>query len=80
MESKAERQGKGERMTTAVLDRLKAARQLENAGIETRPAEAIIHTMAEVFDDTVVTRTGITTVKNDVAKVKVFIAALETKR
>ena len=40
-------------MTTAVFDTLKAARHLEDAGIETKQAEAIVTTMAKAFDDSV---------------------------
>ena len=50
-------------MTTAVFDTLKAARQLEDAGIETRQAEAIVSTMAKAFDDSVATKADLQQVK-----------------
>ncbi|MDE2756586.1 MAG: DUF1640 domain-containing protein [Acidobacteriota bacterium] len=63
-------------MTTAVFDTLTAARHLEDAGIETRQAEAIVTTMAKAFDDSVATKTDLATVK---AELKQDIAQLKTE-
>ncbi len=57
-------------MTTAVFDTLKAARHLEDAGIETKQAEAIVTTMAKAFDDSVATKADLADVKADLAAVK----------
>ena len=57
-------------MTTAVFDTLKAARHLEDAGIETRQAEAIVTTMAKAFDDSVATKADLAAVKADLGAVK----------
>ncbi len=57
-------------MTTAVFDTLNAARQLEDAGIETRQAEAIVSTMAKAFDDSVATKADLAALKADIAAVK----------
>ena len=57
-------------MTTAVFDTLKAARQLEDAGIETRQAEAIVSTMAKAFDDSVATKADLAALKADLQQVK----------
>ena len=57
-------------MTTAVFDTLKAARHLEDAGIETRQAEAIVSTMAKAFDDSIATKADLADVKADLAAVK----------
>ena len=43
-------------MTTAVFDTLKASDTLKAAGIEAKQAEAIVHTMAGAFEDTVATK------------------------
>ena len=43
-------------MTTAVFDTLKASDDLKAAGIEAKQAEAIVHTMAGAFEDTVATK------------------------
>ena len=56
-------------MTTAVFDTLKAARHLEDAGIETKQAEAIVTTMAKAFDDSVATKADLA-VKADLGAVK----------
>ena len=61
-------------MTTAVFDTLKAARQLENAGMETKQAEAIIHMMTLAFEDTVATkadkRAEIAAIRADIEKLE----------
>jgi outer membrane protein TolC len=57
-------------MTTAVFDTLKAARHLEDAGIETKQAEAIVTTMAKAFDDSVATKADLAALKADLAAVK----------
>ena len=61
-------------MTTAVFDTLKVTRHLENAGIETRHAEAIVQSMAEAFEDTVATKADIdklaASTKADIAKLE----------
>ena len=54
-------------MAAAVFDALTAARQLEDAGIETRQAEAIVTTMARAFDDSVATKAEL---KADIQQVK----------
>lgn len=58
-------------MTTAVFDTLTAARHLEDAGIETKQAEAIVITMAKAFDDSVATKADLAAVKADLQQVKV---------
>ena len=50
-------------MTTAVFDTLKASRTLKAAGIDEAQAEAIVHTMAEAFDDTVATKSDLAVLK-----------------
>ena len=50
-------------MTTAVFDTLKAAHHLEDAGIETKQAEAIVTTMAKAFDDSVATKADLAALK-----------------
>ena len=62
-------------MTTAVFDTLKAARQLEDAGIETRQAEAIVSTMAKAFDDSVATKADLAALKADLQQVKAELKA-----
>lgn len=57
-------------MTTAVFDTLKAARHLEDSGIETRQAEAIVTTMATAFDDSVATKDDLASVKADLGAVR----------
>lgn len=48
-------------MATAVFDTLKASDNLKAAGIEAKQAEAIVHTMAGAFEDTVATRADLKT-------------------
>ena len=50
-------------MTTAVFDTLKASGTLKAAGIEAKQAEAIVHTMAGAFEDTVATKADLIEVK-----------------
>ncbi|MDE2664972.1 MAG: DUF1640 domain-containing protein [Acidobacteriota bacterium] len=50
-------------MTTAVFDTLKASDTLKAAGIEAKQAEAIVHTMAGAFEDTVATKADLIEVK-----------------
>ena len=61
-------------MTTAVFDTLKASDTLKAAGIEAKQAEAIVHTMAGAFEDTVATKADLdkleSSVKTDVANLK----------
>ena len=61
-------------MTTAVFDTLKASDTLKAAGIEAKQAEAIVHTMAGAFEDTVATKANLTEVKaelkQDIASTK----------
>ena len=61
-------------MTTAVFDTLKASDTLKAAGIEARQAEAIVHTMAAAFEDTVATKSDIaelkSSTKSDLAEVR----------
>ena len=52
-------------MTTAVFDTLKASDTLKAAGMEAKQAEAIVHTMAGAFEDTVATKSGLAGVKSD---------------
>lgn len=52
-------------MTTAVFDTLKASDTLKAAGVEAKQAEAIVHTMAGAFEDTVATKSGLAGVKAD---------------
>lgn len=53
-------------MTTAVFDTLKASDTLKAAGIEARQAEAIVHTMAGAFEDTVATKADLDKVESSV--------------
>ncbi|MDE2666450.1 MAG: DUF1640 domain-containing protein [Acidobacteriota bacterium] len=66
-------------MTTAVFDTLQAARQLEDAGIENKQAEAIVTTMAKAFDDSVATKADLTALKAelkaDIQQVKADLKA-----
>ena len=61
-------------MTTAVFDTLKASDTLKTAGIEAKQAEAIVHTMAGAFEDTVATKADLIEVKaelkQDIASTK----------
>ena len=61
-------------MSTAVFDTLKASDTLKAAGIEARQAEAIVHTMAGAFEDTVATKADLMAVeaelKQDIASTK----------
>ena len=50
-------------MATAVFDTLKASDTLKAAGVEARQAEAIVHTMAGAFEDTVATNADLIEVK-----------------
>ena len=66
-------------MTTAVFDTLKASDTLKAAGIEAKQAEAIVHTMAGAFEDTVATKSDVAAVRSDlkteIAGVKVDVKA-----
>jgi hypothetical protein len=57
-------------MTTAVFDTLKASDNLKAAGVEAKQAEAIVHTMAAAFEDTVATKADIVSVRSDLIEVK----------
>ena len=61
-------------MSTAVFDTLKASDTLKAAGIEAKQAEAIVHTMAGAFEDTVATKADLIEVKaelkQDIASTK----------
>ena len=61
-------------MTTAVFDTLKASDTLKAAGIEAKQAEAIVHTMAGAFEDTVATKADLgkleSSVKTDTTSLK----------
>lgn len=65
-------------MTTAVFDTLKASDTLKAAGIEAKQAEAIVHTMAGVFEDTVATKADLIEVKaelkQDIASTRADVA------
>ena len=50
-------------MAIAVFDTLKASDTLKAVGIEARHAEAIVHTMAGAFEDTVATKADLVEVK-----------------
>jgi hypothetical protein len=52
-------------MATAVFDTLKASDTLKAAGVEAKQAEAIVHTMAGAFEDTVATNADLIEVKAD---------------
>ena len=66
-------------MTTAVFDTLKASDNLKAAGIEAKQAEAIVHTMAGAFEDTVATKADLdkleSSVKADMANLKAELKA-----
>ena len=66
-------------MTTAVFDTLKASDALKAAGIEAKQAEAIVHTMAGAFEDTVATKADMdkleSSVKTDMANLKAELKA-----
>ena len=62
-------------MTAAVFDTLTAARQLEDAGIENKQAEAIVTTMAKAFDDSVATKSDLAAVRADLDAVKAELKA-----
>ena len=70
-------------MTTAVFDTLKASDSLKAAGIEAKQAEAIVHTMAGAFEDTVATKADIVSVRADLktetAAVRTDIANLKAE-
>ena len=57
-------------MTTAVFDTLKASDTLKAAGVEAMQAEAIVHTMAGAFEDTVATKADLIEVKAELIEVK----------
>ena len=61
-------------MTTAVFDTLKASDNLKAAGIEAKQAEAIVHTMAGAFEDTVATKADL---KIEIGAVRADIEKLE---
>ena len=66
-------------MATAVFDTLKASDNLKAAGIEAKQAEAIVHTMAGAFEDTVATKADLdkleSSVKTDMANLKAELKA-----
>ena len=68
-------------MSTAVFDTLKASDTLKAAGIEARQAEAIVHTMAGAFEDTVATKADLMAVegelKQDIASTKADLMAVK---
>ena len=61
-------------MTTAVFDTLKASDNLKAAGIEAKQAEAIVHTMAGAFEDTVATKSDL---KIEIGSVRADLDKLE---
>lgn len=61
-------------MATAVFDTLKASDTLKAAGIEAKQAEAIVHTMAGAFEDTVATKADL---KIEIGAVRADIEKLE---
>lgn len=67
-------------MTTAVFDTLKASRKLKDAGIEEAHAEAIVQSMAEVFDDSVATKADLdkleASVKGDIKLLRWMIGVV----
>ena len=67
-------------MTTAVFDTLKASDDLKAVGIEAKQAEAIVHTMAGAFEDTVATKSDLVEVKSelkqDITDLKADIVAV----
>ena len=70
-------------MTTAVFDTLKASDTLKAAGIEAKQAEAIVHTMAGAFEDTVATKADLAEVKAElkaeISEVKAEITGLKSE-
>ena len=70
-------------MTTAVFDTLKASDTLKAAGIEAKQAEAIVHTMAGAFEDTVATKADlkieIGAVRAELAEVKAEMKSMASK-
>ena len=62
-------------MTTAVFDTLKASDTLKAAGIEAKQAEAIVHTMAGAFEDTVATKSDVVAIRADMDKLAVSTQA-----
>ena len=70
-------------MTTAVFDTLKASDTLKAAGIEAKQAEAIVHTMAGAFEDTVATKADlkieIGAVRSELAEVKAEMKSMSSK-
>ena len=62
-------------MTTAVFDTLKASDNLKAAGIEAKQAEAIVHTMAGAFEDTVATKSDVVAIRADIEKLEAFTKA-----
>ena len=62
-------------MTTAVFDTLKASDTLKAAGMEAKQAEAIVHTMAGAFEDTVATKSDIVSVRADLKQDIVSVRA-----
>ena len=62
-------------MTTAVFDTLKASDDLKAAGIEAKHAEAIVHTMAGAFEDTVATKSDVVAIRADMDKLEVSVKA-----
>ena len=69
-------------MTTTVFDTLKASDTLKAAGIEAKQAEAIVHTMAGAFEDTVATRADLIEVKaelkQDIASTRADISVVKS--
>ncbi len=63
-------------MTTAVFDTLKASDTLKAAGIEAKQAEAIVHTMAGAFEDTVATKADL---KIEIGAVRSELAAVKSE-
>ena len=70
-------------MTTAVFDTLKASDTLKAAGIEAKQAEAIVHTMARAFEDTVATKADLAEVKAElkveISEVKAAVTGLKSE-
>ena len=68
-------------MATAVFDTLKASDTLKAAGIEAKQAEAIVHTMAGAFEETVATKADLIEVKaelkQDIASTRADIAIVK---
>ena len=66
-------------MTTAIFDTLKASDNLKAAGIEAKQAEAIVHTMAGAFEDTVATKADlkieIGAIRGDIEKLEASVKA-----